>query len=254
MKIRTLLLSQLLVLSVSAQTNLHFWRMGENDSGAASGNAVNSTLTADTGTNLNLSGSGLTYSSTTPGAGSSLAVQFGGSGNYATGSNFSLASDFAIEAWVKLGDINTAQWITLLGHGANNGIGLFVSGDFVGMALAGTGMLQSVSATNNYVHVAIVAQGTDASFYYNGAVVGTATSLPTLQSNFSIGGDENGSGRLTSNALVDHVRVFTFGNGTFSTSMFSYPASAIPEPSAYAALAGALALGLAAWRRRRASA
>ena len=40
---------------------------------------------------------------------------------------------------------------------------------------------------------------------------------------------------------------------TASTLSLSYAGSAIPEPSTYAALAGALALGLAFWRRRRAT-
>lgn len=40
-------------------------------------------------------------------------------------------------------------------------------------------------------------------------------------------------------------------SGTVRLDNLSFTATAIPEPSAYAAVAGALALGLAAWRRRR---
>lgn len=255
MKLTLLTVLLLSFSAASAQTTIGLWRMGENDPGAVANTTVAATLTAATGTNLTLAGSTLHYRNMTPGAASSLAVEFGGSGNYATGSNFGLTGDFAVEAWVKLGDVSTAQWVTLLGNGGNNGIGLFVSGGFIGFGLAGTGMVASTTATtSSYVHVALVSQGTDVTFYHNGTQVGTASSLPTLGANFSVGGDENGAGRLQANGLVDHVRMFTFSNGTFNSSMFSYPASAIPEPSTYAALAGVAALGLAVWCRRRAAA
>ena len=55
--------------------------------------------------------------------------------------------------------------------------------------------------------------------------------------------NDGGTWTLTSGA-----QLLTF---TQSTGDLAFSASAIPEPSTYAALAGLTALGLAAYRRRR---
>ncbi len=56
---------------------------------------------------------------------------------------------------------------------------------------------------------------------------------------------------------VANIKYFGIaGSGTgaaFRISFDSITLAAIPEPSAYAAMAGALALGLAVWRRRNAT-
>jgi len=42
-----------------------------------------------------------------------------------------------------------------------------------------------------------------------------------------------------------------FGSDFMTPAIDNFSVSAIPEPSTYAAIAGAAALGLAAWQRRR---
>jgi hypothetical protein len=72
-----------------------------------------------------------------------------------------------------------------------------------------------------------------ASFYVNDIQIGTTyaySSAPSINAVF--------------------ITSIIWGNGgTFDN--FTLTASAVPEPSTYAALAGAAALGLAAWRRRQ---
>jgi fibronectin-binding autotransporter adhesin len=69
---------------------------------------------------------------------------------------------------------------------------------------------------------------------------------------FDFGGAGTSSFDLTDFVLGSGISGFAYGlafNG--STLELTATASAIPEPSTYAALCGAAALGLAAWRRRR---
>ncbi len=104
-----------------------------------------------------------------------------------------------------------------------------------------------------------------------GLLIGPATGLVTL--NLLDAGDFNfaASGSYTLFSFVEGGTIdletadFTFGSLLAGTSaanyafdltptslILNYTASAIPEPSTYAALVGALALGLAAWRRKTA--
>ena len=226
--------------------------MGENDPGSSAGNAVNATLTAATGSNLSLSGSGLSYTAdSAPGLGG-LAVNFTGAGNYAVGSNLGLSTNFAIESWVKFSTLASTQWVFVLGNGGFQGGGILFNhaNSRVGGVKSGDNFFaySEVLSTETWYHVAyVVDDGGDATFYFNGSLVAGTSNIPSYAANFSLGGDENGSARLQ--GKLDDVRIFTFTSGTFDPSMLSY--TAVPEPSTYAALAGVLALGAVIIRRLR---
>lgn len=250
-------LFSLLATAAFAQTTVGSWTMGDNDAGAVSGASVNSTLTAATGSDLTLAGSGLTYTSAIePQSSGSLAVNFTGAGDYTVGSNLGLSTNFAMEAWVNFSSLATPQWVMLVGDGAGLSIG---SGPGVGIllnpgtsmvtgAIAGAGPFASspVITTGTWYHVALVVDSTGtAQFYFNGNLVTGASATSGFAGNFSIGGDEGGAGLLT--GTVDDAKVFTFAPGTFTPSMLNY--SAVPEPSTWAAFAGLSVFGLAFWRR-----
>ncbi len=239
----------ILPLAGHAQTIVHQWRMGEDDPAAVAGNGVNATQNAATGAHPAHEGTGLTYSNNTPGAFSTLSVAFSGTGNYEAPAALGLTTDFAIETWVNLANTTAPQWIALLGNGSNNGYGLFVTNGLIGVARSGIGLFASTTATaNTWNHVALVVQSdtNTVSFFLNGTQIGSPAGLNSFVTGFSVGGDENGAGRISAGALVDELRIFTFGQGTFTPTMLS----AVPEPGTYAALAGIGVLAVALVRRR----
>jgi hypothetical protein len=85
----------------------------------------------------------------------------------------------------------------------------------------------------------------------------SADSVPTSGNNYFAVPVTNSTGQtgLSSWTIGDSS---SYGNGSFYNASFSLPSfsvqatevSAVPEPSTYAAIAGAAMLGFAAWRRR----
>lgn len=237
----------------NAQTVVQHWRMGEDDPGAVAGNNVNATLMASVGSNLNLSGSGLSYTTDTAPDLGGLAVAFSGAGNYAVGSNLGLSTNFAIETWVNFSSLASTQWVFVLGNGGNLGGGVLFNSANSRMGGVKSGVnffaYSDVLTADTWYHVAFVMDDTgNASFYFNGSLVSGTDNIGFFADNFSLGGDENGNARLQ--GKLDDVRVFTFASGTFDASMLSYVAP-IPEASTYTLLAGCLALGAVVWRRHR---
>jgi hypothetical protein len=208
-------------------TLLDYWRMGEKDPGATAGLAA-ATITDSAGSN-NLTDSGqASYSAdvaTTAQAhvGSTLSVNFSGSGGYATGNLVSTAQDnFGVEAWVKPALVTSDQTIVYNGNTATSGWGLRVNGNnstysvlFGGVEFFGS----SPAIANVWTHLALVRNNGVATFYVNGIASGTTTNPPNLPGgNFAIGAPPQNPASQPFIGSVDEVRVFTFPAGQFTVS------------------------------------
>lgn len=251
------LLTALAPASIRAQTYVHVYRLGENDPGAvAGGYASSSTMDAGTSPVSLTAGGTPQYTSNTPGPASTLALHFSG-GQSLSGSFPSIANDnFGIEAWVRPADV-TGDKLHIAEIGtAFTGMALFVTnGTTFGAYVAGLGSVDlNVLTANQWSHVGLVRNNGTLKAYVNGqestyGPITTTYNLITSTATFSIGANTSLGALFQGD--IDNVRIFTFETGAFNTSMFAYPASAIPEPSTYAGLAGLAALGLVALRRRR---
>src|SRR5882672_1935486 len=112
-------------------TNVAWYRLGENDLGAASGQVVNSTTTDLMGANdLKRFGSPLYTNAVSSAAASrlesSLAVEFDGSNQFYSNAVVTTArNNFGLEAWVQLGaSVSNKYLIAHNGNTAANGWGL----------------------------------------------------------------------------------------------------------------------------------
>ncbi|MBI2814822.1 MAG: PEP-CTERM sorting domain-containing protein [Opitutae bacterium] len=238
----------------SAQTTVGLWKLGEDDSSPANGGPVASSV-ANSGALGGFTASGTpTYTNSTVG-GSAWAIDMGSSGNsnsLALASTLGVNDNYAIEAWIYVANTSGIQVIFYNGDTSTNGMGLLVNGGNLDMMIGGvtasSNSLPTAPITlNTWVNVAAVRENGATYFFYDGIQYGAGVGTHgTTTGSFFLG---SGGGYGFSGA-IDNVRAFTFTGGTFSSSMLT----AIPEPSAYAALAGLGALGLAFWRRKRAAA
>ncbi len=89
-------------------------------------------------------------------------------------------------------------------------------------------------------------QALTSSYSFDSGATYTSIAAPSPISNWS-------AGTATSGFFFDVFGNSNFADAITSGSMFAdnFSVSAIPEPSTYAAMAGAAALGLAFWRRRK---
>lgn len=138
------------------------------------------------------------------------------------------------------------------------------SGYFAFADLFGGGSLDATGLTQLSVTAKLESGNAAPGFIIN-LYDGDGSGLGALTATFSTG-DFNAATFTTSTMTlgahselgnVANIKYFGIaGSGTgaaFRISFDSITLAAIPEPSAYAAMAGALALGLAVWRRRNAT-
>jgi hypothetical protein len=217
-------------------TNVVWYRLGENDPGAASGLAATNATDVLGVENLFQFGSphytnGISTAASNN-VGSFLAVQFNGTNQYFSNSPVSLAVDnFGIEAWVK--PDTTAGGTHIIAFNGNagsvasaNGWGLSQVGAtyFGALGAFTTGLTTFGSGTataGTWTHLALVHAGGVATLYVNGVASGTIGFTPDQPAGgFAIGSFPQAPTGQYFSGSIDEVRVFTFGTGSlgFSTN------------------------------------
>ncbi len=204
-------------------TNVAWYRLGENDPGAANGLAVTNTTTDLVGVNhLKQFGSPRYTNAVSTGAanqvGSSLALHFNGTSQYLSNAVVSPAvNNFGIEAWVKPNTTNAGfGFIAFNGFGAG-GWGMYQSGGGYVALFGGVGEISGGTASpETWAHLALVRDNGTATFYVNGIAIGTTTLTPNaVVGGFGLGAYVQGSANTFFNGAIDEVRVFTFGSNQF---------------------------------------
>ncbi len=216
-------------------TNLVWFRLGENDAGAAPGVAATSTRNLLTSLQLTAFGSPLYTDAVSTAASnaveSSLAMQFSGSHQYLSNSAVTpLINNFSIEAWVKPNTVGTGvRMIAYDGNTALNGWGIFQSGTnyfgFIGGS-PGTiiGVSNGVATAGTWTHVALVRVAGTSGFFINGALNGATTTVspvsPTVADSFAIGALPQSPSSDDFNGAIDEVRICSFNSTLFKNSDF----------------------------------
>jgi len=234
--------------ALATVTNVAWYRLGENDPGGRSGNAVTNTTTDLISSNhLKQFGSPLYSSSVSAAAAnqlkSSLAINFNGTSQYLSNAVVSTAIDnFGMEAWVKpnataggnrtivCNGSPTASGWAFIQHG-----GTEFTASLGGVAGFGSG----AAAAGTWTHLALVRDNGTATFYVNGVASGTSASVPIPATNgFILAVHPQFVVNTWFNGAIDEVRVFTFAAGGFSTNdlllnrIFTLPATNITATNA----------------------
>ncbi len=218
----------------AAVTNVAWYRLGENDPGAGSGQIVSgASVDLVAGHNLRRFGSARYTNNVSPAAasrlGSSLAVQFNGVNQFYSNAVVSTARDnFGIEAWVQpTAAVAGSHLIAHNGNSAANGWGLSMEvstfpltsvslgGEFGGgTRIGGVGL----RGLGRGVHVALVRDNGVSTFYVNGVASGsTNTATPLAPAGgFAIAATPQSPQAGFFPGIMDEVRVFTFSPGQFS--------------------------------------
>jgi hypothetical protein len=217
-------------------TTLHYWRMGENDPGAA--NRGSCTNTVDEAGGLTLTNSPIlvqsveTYPIYTNNVstiasnvdGSSLSLYYSSNQFGSAAPITGLSNNFGVELWVKPNDTGTTKSLVYNGSSGYTGWGLYQTETnfraiFGGIAFFGSGQ----ATTNVWTHLAMVINDGTAVFYVNGVesgsrlgVFNTVVAGDALRVAANIDGGELFAGG------IDEVRIFTFATNQFSTNDLLY--------------------------------
>ena len=212
-------------------SNVAWYRLGENDPGAANGGTVTTTTRDLIGTkHLKQYGGPLYTNAVSAEArnriGSSLAVQFNGTSQYLSNALVSSAIDnFGIEAWVKPNNVNAGtRIIAFNGNTAANGWGLFQDGSTYYGLLGGVVTFGAITAVpGTWAHVALVRDNGTSTLYVNGAAWTTTTSVPNPpMGGFTLAtGAQQPTGEFF-NGAIDEVRVFRFQPGQFNVNQLLF--------------------------------
>jgi hypothetical protein len=240
--------------NLSAQTLIHNYAGGEDD-GVTAGSFVSNTQDAGSA-NADMSSyyfDRVKYSASTYGGDSTLAYAFEGNALLYTSTDQTLtnSASFIIELRFNAATLSGDQILIYNSHTSFYGIGLYLSGTSLNLLRGGVGINEVATIeTSTWNYAAVVYDAGNTTVYLNDTAYALGTlafNNPTIAGGLLLGADQVAGAPF--NGLIDDVRISTFTNGTFNSSMLSY--SAVPEPSTYAAIFGALVLGLTVWRKRR---
>ncbi len=245
--------------SAQTVTNVNWFRGGEADTSPTNGATV--TTAVDSGTavaNFTVIAGTPTYNSTSvaPAAhlrfgASTFSYNFDGSSYFINNSPTTLTTNFGMEAWINPASASGTQPIFLNGSGGD-GYGLYIIGGNYQMLFGGVSIQDTgIAATpGTWTEFAFINQFGFNTLYINGVSVGSTFpgTMHTPTSNMFLGADSTVT-HFT--GQIDEARIFTWSPG-FSVTDLNYTATPIPEPSTYGLVGALAALGLAAWKKRRA--
>jgi hypothetical protein len=216
-----------------AFANVAWYRLGENDPGAANGAPVTGTTADIIGTNHLKQYGGPIYTGAVSAdlsnrIGSLLGVQFNGTSQYVSNAVASTATNnFGIEAWVKPNNVNAGvRVIAGNGNTAANGWAIFQNGaaylaSLGGVVTIGDGAALAVAGT--WAHVALVRDNGTSTLYVNGVAAGTTTSAPISPAGgFTLATRAQQPTSEFFNGAIDEVRVFRFQPGQFNTNQLLF--------------------------------
>jgi hypothetical protein len=208
---------------------LAYYRLGENDPGAAPGQTADNS-TRDIVNDLNLYQLGVppVYDTNTGVRGSTFCIDVDG-GGYTNGAPIPTPANWGIEAWVNATSASNLlssdgyASIAYNGNSSQDGMGLYSTpdGNFVGLCgnVAIVGAAPIVPGA--WTHLAIVTTRGTTTFYVNGAVNAVDTANPPLNPTglFDIGINPGmpGGGEQFEGS-IDEVRVFAVTPGLFTTN------------------------------------
>jgi hypothetical protein len=245
--VQLLSIGLLAALPAKAITVFNYWRMGENDPGAAAGgfctNAVDGIGVYPLTNTPYLSAYPVYTNDVSPVAatttGSRLALRFDGN-QYATGTLLTgMSSGFVLELWAKADNTTGSKVLAYNGNTSLNGwgivqVGLAYEALFGGITLFGWGL----ATPNAWTHLALVHDSGTTTFYVNGVAAGSTTNAPNpATGNFQIGANNLHGETFVGD--LDEVRVFGFGGAFYSTNLlyFQTPSFALSTNSFTAAAA-----------------
>lgn len=199
------------------------YRLGEDDSGAAAGNAVEST-TMPNEKPMTATGKPtyVAVPADAPHAGwSKLAIAFTGK-DYLQRSGLAIPNDnFGIEAWVKADTEDGFHYVVSFGSGVQ-GFSLVRNKKGYQVLLGGVNLVgwSNDVPAGQWVHIAVVRNNGHTEFYCNGQAMGGSDQKPNAageHEGFAIGASGDGKEGFFS-GTVDEVRVFTFEAGKFNAA------------------------------------
>ncbi|NQU40057.1 MAG: LamG domain-containing protein [Lentisphaerae bacterium] len=218
-----------------------YFRLGENDPGAAAGQPGQNPTRDVTETKALAIGAGsptnsaLVASSALLHTGSTLSMLFNGSSYYATNVALNANTDnYGIEAWFSPLSTSGSQIIAANGTagGGTAGYELWLSGGQIrGLKYPASYILSDITATvGQWYHVGFVVSNGVGTLYVNGIAAATNGSMAAgvPSGNFSIGSEAAGGNPF--NGYVDEVRVFHFDPGEFQVTDLLYHPSVVDTP------------------------
>jgi hypothetical protein len=213
----TLLFLTLIAVASSRAADHASWRLGEDDAGAAADSAAaTATVDAVGAKNLTLSGGG-TYRPDVPSGGSTLSMEFTGSGNYtgAGGGYYTGVdlNDFQLSFDAKPTSAPSFHIAVCLGrYGPNQCAFIYYTAGTWHYHINGSGdKITGAGTTGAWQKITLTRQAGTVSLFINGSLAGTSTSFVSPTDDFTIAagkkGDASVEGRFV--GFIDNVKMST---------------------------------------------